>query len=334
MSETLDINHVRVGDRHRKDFGDIEALALSIKTIGLLAPIVVTDDNQLVAGHRRLEACRRLGFPTVPVRRVRQINDAVTALVAERDENTCRKDFALSEAVALGLALEEMERPMAEERKAASQAKPGERVGAGHLPAPTPKARTRDVVAPAVGLKPRTYVRAKGVVLAQDDPDPGVAAAAKEAVAQMDADGNASKAERTVKAARGTLTTEAGPEAGPKSRDGMASRIAKATEMAAAGYTSRQIGEAIGVTADGVGAWLKRHDVTVPADAAVGRAQRHDVHRIVEEAAVTLDALVLGLSLVDPQDMDRDRLQQAAISFESSLRSLNRFHKHMKEMAP
>jgi len=40
--------------------GDIGALMASIKEIGLLQPIVVLSDNTLVAGQRRLEACRLL----------------------------------------------------------------------------------------------------------------------------------------------------------------------------------------------------------------------------------------------------------------------------------
>jgi hypothetical protein len=43
--------------------------------------------------------------------------DAALLLQAERDENTCRKDFTPSEAVAIGKELEELERPKAAERK-------------------------------------------------------------------------------------------------------------------------------------------------------------------------------------------------------------------------
>jgi len=47
----------------------------------------------------------------------RTLNEAVRALVAERDENTCRKDFAPSEAVALARDLEPFERQDARERQ-------------------------------------------------------------------------------------------------------------------------------------------------------------------------------------------------------------------------
>ncbi|MBI5725465.1 MAG: mechanosensitive ion channel [Planctomycetes bacterium] len=53
------------------DTQDIELLARSIKAEGLLQPIVVvrkagTDDYEILAGHLRFEACKRLGWKKVP----------------------------------------------------------------------------------------------------------------------------------------------------------------------------------------------------------------------------------------------------------------------------
>lgn len=53
----------------RKDLGDLEALARSIAQVGLLQPLVVRPKGEryeLLAGHRRLEALRRLGWDKVP----------------------------------------------------------------------------------------------------------------------------------------------------------------------------------------------------------------------------------------------------------------------------
>ena len=52
----------------------------------------------MVAGRRRLEACKSLGWDEVPVR----IVDTDRLLEAERDENTVRKAFLPSEMVAIG----------------------------------------------------------------------------------------------------------------------------------------------------------------------------------------------------------------------------------------
>lgn len=104
---------------------------------------------------------------------VSSLADVLRALKAERDENTCRKDFALSEAVALGLSLEEFEKKAAKER----QAKAGPAEGKGRKPSGSekfaePVGRALDKVGEAVGMSRITYQRAKAVVqAAKDAPD-------------------------------------------------------------------------------------------------------------------------------------------------------------------
>ena len=61
------IDSIVVGERLRKDMGDLEGLARSIAEIGLLHPIIITPDGQLVVGERRLRACKLLGWRTIPV---------------------------------------------------------------------------------------------------------------------------------------------------------------------------------------------------------------------------------------------------------------------------
>jgi len=58
----LPINQIRVGHRVRKDLGDLKGLAQSIEAVGLLHPIVVATGGKLIAGERRLKACRMLGW--------------------------------------------------------------------------------------------------------------------------------------------------------------------------------------------------------------------------------------------------------------------------------
>lgn len=111
---TLPISAIKVGKRIRSDLGDLSGLRTSIAARGLLHPIVVTPDNRLVAGHRRLEACRLNGMTEVPVTVYRQVDDV---LHAEGDENTCRKDFTPSEAVAFQRAIEAAEKAAAKARQ-------------------------------------------------------------------------------------------------------------------------------------------------------------------------------------------------------------------------
>jgi hypothetical protein len=160
---TLAVDAITVGARHRKDLGDLDALARSIADLGLLQPVAVDASGRLVAGERRLQAVRKLGWQTVPVYVVTGVDDALRLLQAERDENTERLAFRPSEAVALGAALEELARREAKERQ-----KQGGRAGgkaSGKLPEAS-AGDTRDTVGAAVGMSGRNYEKAKAVVTA------------------------------------------------------------------------------------------------------------------------------------------------------------------------
>ena len=60
MTETRAIADIQIGKRHRKDMGDLPALAESIRAEGLLQPVGITGAGELVFGERRLAACRDL----------------------------------------------------------------------------------------------------------------------------------------------------------------------------------------------------------------------------------------------------------------------------------
>ena len=109
----LQLDKITVGDRCRKDLGDLNGLAASIRTIGLLHPLVLSPELELISGRRRLEALRILGKRNAPC----VIIDIKNLLVAERDENTQRKDFTPTEAVAIGAAIEELEKERAKRKE-------------------------------------------------------------------------------------------------------------------------------------------------------------------------------------------------------------------------
>jgi hypothetical protein len=51
---TMPLADIKVGERFRKDMGDIDGLAAKLKEVGaLLHPIVVRSDGTLIAGERR-----------------------------------------------------------------------------------------------------------------------------------------------------------------------------------------------------------------------------------------------------------------------------------------
>ena len=167
-SGSVDIDAVRVRDRYRVDLGSLGDLSESIRDIGLLHPIVVTRDLRLVAGQRRLEACRTLGWSEIPATFVTDLDEASALLVAERDENTCRKAMTASELYALGKALEHLERPKARERQGArndlsTSAPDGANVD---------KARVSEIVGPAVGMSRRNWQRLKHIGELAKEGDP------------------------------------------------------------------------------------------------------------------------------------------------------------------
>ena len=97
------INHIIVGNRFRKDFGDIPKLAESIKELGLLQPIGIDAGYRLVFGERRLRAFKHLGRETIPVLFV----NLDSIIKGEYAENEMREAFKTSERVAIGQALED-----------------------------------------------------------------------------------------------------------------------------------------------------------------------------------------------------------------------------------
>jgi ParB family chromosome partitioning protein len=90
------IAKIKVKKRIRKDLGDISSLALSLKKFGQINPIVITKKNVLIAGERRLEAAKALGWKTINAV-VAEIPNPLTRLEYEVEENLQRQDFTLEE---------------------------------------------------------------------------------------------------------------------------------------------------------------------------------------------------------------------------------------------
>ena len=118
----------------------------------MLHPVVVDEELRLIAGQRRLEACRLLGWPDVPVR-VIPLEDT---LRGEFDENAVRKDFTPSEKYVITSAKEEGERRAAKQRMLAGKKQPSAMLAGG-------KGETRDKVAKAAGTGHTTMKKIREV---------------------------------------------------------------------------------------------------------------------------------------------------------------------------
>lgn len=95
------VSTIVVGERHRRDPGDLTPLMDSMKRVGLLQPVTITPDGYLICGYRRLEAAKSLGWTTLRVWVRSGISDELTRLLAERDENTTHMPLAPVEAAKL-----------------------------------------------------------------------------------------------------------------------------------------------------------------------------------------------------------------------------------------
>lgn len=106
----------------RRNLGKLRTLQQSINENGLLRPIPVTADGCLIAGERRLQACRNLGWDRVPVTIARNDAHAVELLADDHaDAWPAARPRAASELVLLGLRVEEFEQAEARLRRAAGQ---------------------------------------------------------------------------------------------------------------------------------------------------------------------------------------------------------------------
>lgn len=155
QSNVEEIDRIEIGERFRKDPGDLETLSKSIKELGLLHPIVISHERKLIAGWRRLEACKKLGMNRVPVTRVplKELGKG------EFHENFVRKDFTVSEMVAIKRAIE-----------------PVVKIGQGKrtdlTSADSAQVRTREVLANFVGVSHDTLTKAETLVdAAEKDPE-------------------------------------------------------------------------------------------------------------------------------------------------------------------
>lgn len=200
MSETRRIDSIVIGQRTRRGMGDMASLMASIKARGLLHPPAIRPDGTLVAGQRRIEACRGLGWREIPVTVVDTVTDELSALLAEGEENECRQGFTPSEGVEHKRRIEGVIAAAAAERVGGRPSKTSSKLD--EVSTPTER-RTDTRVAKAVGIGKTTLAKAEKVVdAAESHPDPVVREAAAAAVVEMDRTGRVDPAARVVDAAK------------------------------------------------------------------------------------------------------------------------------------
>ncbi len=106
----VNIADIKVKHRVRKDLGDIEALKDSLRRYGLLNPITLNSKYELIAGGRRLEAAKSIGWTSINAIILDNMNPAAE-LELELEENNQRKEFSSEELLAGYRRLEKLKHP-------------------------------------------------------------------------------------------------------------------------------------------------------------------------------------------------------------------------------
>lgn len=342
---------INVANRHRKDLGDLSDLMASISEVGLLQPIicrVVDERMHLVAGERRLEATKQLGHKLIPTLIVDSLDTATKALIAERDENQCRKAMTPLELKSLTDELLEIEREAAKERQREhGGTAPGRSADTsdpqiGSVPPHKNEAKAK--AADAAGWSRASYERTKRAVeTAEDESLPeSVRQVARDCIQKLEADEmtptGADRAIKDAKVEAGIGSTNEkvdkarrengkGPQATKTEQ-----RLAEFREMSEAGYTSRQIRDRWGISQEGLWSFRKRHGLEPPpADEQLGKTRLHDSNRIVSETVSSLEGICIGLQLVDADDLDREQYDYWVSSLTESIKSITTLKNQLKK---
>ncbi len=106
----VNLKDIKIKKRVRHDLGDLEALKNSLRTYGLLNPITLNEKYELIAGERRLQAAKQLGWTNINAVILSNISD-VEELELELEENNQRKEFTKEELLEGYKRLENLKNP-------------------------------------------------------------------------------------------------------------------------------------------------------------------------------------------------------------------------------
>lgn len=230
------------------------------------------------------------------------------------------------------------------------------------------KNKTRSVVGEALGMSGSSYNGLRYVYEAAHDEDiaPRVRQVAVDALAEMDRTGKVNTGEQKVRAAvranREALEAKAAalaappepdpfdpppatrvasrgdewiPERGDSSPAAAERRRALIRHLGSKGWTSDQIADHLAMLPRTVRKIARDLLIVINADEALGVRTRKsiDSNRVVRETVQTLEALHMGVGLINFADLDVAEIQDWTDSLSESIRVLNRLNKRLKEMA-
>lgn len=106
----IPVEEIVIKRRIRQDLGDLSKLMESLKAYGLMNPILINSNRELIAGQRRLEAAKRLGWKNIEAHIV-DTGSNIDELEMEIDENLHRRNLSAVELAEGMSRLEKLRNP-------------------------------------------------------------------------------------------------------------------------------------------------------------------------------------------------------------------------------
>lgn len=315
------------------------ALRHSIVRFGIVEPIIVTQEGQIIDGHNRWAIAQELGVPCPSTER--EVSSEQEALELAYSLNMDRRHLdrgpraAMAKSMrdggfsmraiagALGTSPQTVMRDLAGEELPTV---PCGTVGSSDgEPEPSRVASMDGKSRPAKNRQRSTAEKAQ--LVADYEAAKGDDAAMS---ALVEAEGFSTVA--TLATAVWRYRKQLTDPAANRGKLSEEERVEQITAAAAAGLSSHQIAQKLGIGFPQVRTIASRNNIDVPADAVVGKTRRIDSTRITSETVTTLEAVASSLRLVEPDDLNLDDCDEWVTSLTESLRVLNRFRNQLKEM--
>jgi transposase-like protein len=308
------------------------ALTASIKAFGVLTPIIVDQNRRIIDGHNRARIAAELLIPC-PEHKIRIENEA-DALEYAATLNLDRRTFSpetrkqmVAQLAAQGFSQRAIAGVVGASQSQVQRDLEKDEDQVTHDGSP-------DLPAKVTGTDGKRYTVTRTpeeneAILAEYESGTSRKAIAERMGMTEGGVGHIFiKARATRDALAGIPAPAKGSPVTPNRYEATRKREATLVEMAARGYTNRQIAEAIGVTLAGTNAIAKRVGVTLTVD----KSHHHDSTRIASETCFTLEGAAIAVGLVDFDDFDGAPIDDWVTSLADSLRVLKQFHKQLKEM--
>lgn len=124
---------------------------------------------------------------------------------------------------------------------------------------------------------------------------------------------------------------ELGIDGPSRAKSAVHDRRERLRDLAAEGYSTRQIATEIGVLESTVKVIAKQEAIDIPADRIIGKTKRHDANRIIGQMVSDAENLCADVDLIDFEQIDGAQLSAWIESFQVSRRALSAFIRRLEQ---